>query len=258
MEVGAFIIGSEIVSGKRKDKHMAHVIKALAKRGLELSWCQLVSNSPEVLTRLLKNSFSSSGSIVFSFGGIGCTPDDHTRACAAKAAKLKLVRNADAQRDIEAQFGKEAYPNRIRMADLPQGCDLIPNPINRCPGFSIRNHHFLPGFPHMSWPMMEWVLDNRYGDQLRDEKYVEYLINTHDAREDDLLDLMESFVKRFPDVHFASMPHVLSHRTDLEFGVRGQEDKVRIGMDWLTGELNARGFRWEARRHPKAPSPPSS
>ena len=97
--------------------------------------------------------------------------------------------------------------------------------------------------------MMEWVLDNHYGEQLRDERYVEYVIDTHDAREHDLLELMESFVERFPDIHFASMPHELSHKTDLEFGVRGQENKVRVAMEWLTGELNARGFRWEARRH---------
>ena len=101
----------------------------------------------------------------------------------------------------------------------------------------------------MGWPMMDWVLDHRYRDRLREDAHVEYLINTHNARENDLLDLMETFVERFPEVHFASMPRVLNHALDLEFGVRGEEDKVRLGMDWLTGELNARGYRWEARRH---------
>ena len=248
MEIGTFVIGSELVTGRRNDEHMAHTIETLAKRGLELSWCQVVSDSPDLLTRLLTNSMQSD-SVVFSFGGLGCTPDDHTRNCAAVAAAVSLVRNAEAQKAIETQFGKDAYPNRIRMADLPEGCELIPNPINRCPGFSIRDHHFLPGFPHMGWPMLDWVLDHRYGDRLRNDAHVEYLINTHNAREHDLLDLMETFVERFPEIHFASMPHVLNQAMDLEFGVRGEEDKVRVGMDWLTGELNARGYRWEARRH---------
>ena len=247
MEIGMFVIGSELVTGRRHDEHMAHAIETLTKRGLELSWCQMVGDSPDILTRLLTNSLENDG-VVFSFGGIGCTPDDHTRACAALAAKVRLVRNPEAQQAIEAQFGQDAYPNRILMSDLPEGCELIPNPINRCPGFSIRDHHFLPGFPHMGWPMMDWVLDRRYPDRLRDEDHVEYLINTHNAREHDLLDLMETFVERFPEVHFASMPQVLNHALDLEFGVRGKEDKVRLGMDWLTGELNARGYRWEARR----------
>ena len=156
MEIGTYVIGSELVTGRRHDEHMAHTIETLAKRGLELSWCQVVGDSPEVLTRLLTSSMGS-GSIVFSFGGIGCTPDDHTRSCAAFAAKVNLVRNPTAQAAIEAQFGKDAYPNRIRMADLPDGCELIPNPVNRCPGFSIHDHHFLPGFPHMGWPMMDWA-----------------------------------------------------------------------------------------------------
>ena len=46
----------------------------------------------------------------------------------------------------EARFGEEAYPIRIRMADLPEGSRLIPNPYNQIPGFSIGHHHFLPGF----------------------------------------------------------------------------------------------------------------
>ena len=77
MEIGTLVIGSELVTGRRNDEHMAHTIETLAKRGLELSWCQVVGDSPDLLTRVLKSSMESRG-IVFSFGGIGCTPDDHT------------------------------------------------------------------------------------------------------------------------------------------------------------------------------------
>jgi len=247
MEIGTFLIGSELVNGRSKDQHMAHAIRTLTGRGLELSWCQMVCDVPDVLTRHLKQSMSTD-SIVFSFGGIGCEPDDHTRACAAEAAGLRLVPNPEALRDIEAQYGDEAYPERVHMAELPQGCGLIPNGVSHCPGFSIRDHHFLPGSPQVCWPMMDWVLDNRYGDRLRAEVPVEYLISTHDAREQDLLEMMRAFVEHFPDVHFASMPHPVNGDTEMEFGVRGREAKVRMGMDWLTRELNARGYRWEAKR----------
>ena len=91
-----------------------------------------------------------SGDLVFCFGGIGATPDDHTRQCAAQAADIPMLRHPDAVREIEAQFGPEAYPRRILMADLPAGSTIIPNPVNRVPGFSLRHHHFLPGFPR--WP----------------------------------------------------------------------------------------------------------
>ena len=90
MDIGAYVIGSELLSGKRKDQHMGHCIEALGQRGLELSWCQVVGDSPELLTRLLRDSMKTDD-VVFSFGGIGCTPDDHTRVCAAEAAGVTLV-----------------------------------------------------------------------------------------------------------------------------------------------------------------------
>ena len=75
-----------------------------------------------------------------------------------------------------------------------------------------------------------------------------YVIHTHDARENELLDLMENFIERFPKVHLASMPHFTGQSTEVEFGVCGDAGQVRLGMKWLTGELNARGYRWEAVR----------
>ena len=82
---GAYIIGDEILVGKRQDKHLAFLIEALAKRGLRLSWAQYVGDEPERITAALRLSLASKD-VVFSFGGIGATPDDHTRQCAAAAA----------------------------------------------------------------------------------------------------------------------------------------------------------------------------
>ena len=85
---GAFIIGDELV-GKREDKHLSFLIAALAKRGLRLSWAQYLGDDPARLTEALRRSFASSD-VVFSFGGIGATPDDHTRQCAAAALGVTL------------------------------------------------------------------------------------------------------------------------------------------------------------------------
>src|SRR3979411_831547 len=86
---GAFIIGDEILVGKRQDKHLAFLIGALTKRGLRLAWAQYRGGAPERVAAPLSRSFAS-GYVVFSFGGIGATPDDHTRQCAAAAARLAL------------------------------------------------------------------------------------------------------------------------------------------------------------------------
>ena len=158
MSFGAFVIGDEILVGKRQDKHMAFLIEALAKRGLRLAWAQYLGDEPERLTAALERSFASSD-VVFSFGGIGATPDDHTRQCAAAALNLGLRIHPDAEREIRGRFGAETTPQRLAMGEFPEGAVVIPNPVNRIPGFSLRQHHFVPGFPQMAWPMVEWLLD---------------------------------------------------------------------------------------------------
>ena len=161
MAFGAFIIGDELLVGKRQDKHLPFLIEAFAKRGLRLSWAHYLGDEPERITAALRSSLGSAD-VVFSFGGIGATPDDHTRQCAAAAAGLALKLHPEAEREIRARFGGEVTPQRLMMGEFPQGSSIIPNPVNRIPGFSIREHHFVPGFPQMAWPMVEWVLDSRY------------------------------------------------------------------------------------------------
>jgi molybdopterin-biosynthesis enzyme MoeA-like protein len=156
MKFGAIIIGDEILSGKRQDKHLAKVITTLGERGLELSWAQYLGDDPELIVATLRRTFASADT-VFSFGGIGATPDDHTRQCAGRAANVALKLHPQAEAEIRARFvddPKGVTPQRLMMGEFPEGAETIPNPYNRIPGFSFGNHHFLPGFPEMAWPMM--------------------------------------------------------------------------------------------------------
>src|SRR4051812_5655832 len=114
MPFGAIIIGDEILSGKRQDKHMAKVIETLGARGLQLGWCHYLGDDPELVTSTLKRTFASDD-VVFSFGGIGATPDDHTRQCAARAAGVGLELHPDAEAEIRARFGADITPKRLMM-----------------------------------------------------------------------------------------------------------------------------------------------
>ena len=87
---GLIVIGDEILSGKREDKHLPKVIELLGARGLALGWAEYVGDSPARITAALKRAFDS-GDVVFSTGGIGATPDDHTRQCAARALGVDLA-----------------------------------------------------------------------------------------------------------------------------------------------------------------------
>ena len=88
--IGLIIIGDEILSGKRADKHLPKFIELLNERGLQLAWAEYVGDSPERITQVLARAFAS-GDVVFSCGGIGATPDDHTRQCAAQALGVPLA-----------------------------------------------------------------------------------------------------------------------------------------------------------------------
>jgi molybdopterin-biosynthesis enzyme MoeA-like protein len=241
---GAIIIGDEILSGKRQDGHFSHTIKTLATRGLELKWCRLIGDDPALIITTLQQTYDS-GDIVFCFGGIGATPDDHTRQCAAQAANVPLVRHPEAVDEIEARFGEEAYPHRVTMADMPQGSSIIPNPYNRVPGVSFNNHHFLPGFPQMAWTMMEWVLDTHYPHLRKQVPDIEAIITVYDTLESVLLDLMNEFVQRYPEVRFSSLPHIgEGSERRLELGVKGTQQKVAEAMRWLKNGVEQLGLRW--------------
>ena len=244
------VIGDEILNGKRQDKHFAHVIEVLVARGLTLDSAHYLGDDRERIAGMLRATIAR-GDIVFSFGGIGATPDDHTRQAAAEAFGVPLVRHPDAVREIEARFGAEAYPYRILMAEFPSGCGVIPNPFNRVPGFFLREHYFFPGFPQMAWPMFDWVLDTRHPD-LRRERPVERTLVVYGAGESQLLPLMEENVARFRRVKLFSLPTIMADGSRrLELGVRGAALDVDSAYTHLLEGVRALGVAFE----PLVPSP---
>ncbi|WP_342593714.1 competence/damage-inducible protein A [Pelomicrobium methylotrophicum] len=241
---GALIIGDEILRGKRRDRHMARLIEVLAARGLALAWCHYVGDDPERLTCTLKASFATND-IVFSFGGIGATPDDVTRQCAAAAAGVPLVRHPEALAILLEKFGDEAYPKRVLMADLPAGAEIVPNPFNRIPGFSLRHHYFLPGFPEMAWPMMEWVLDTKYRHLFHPEPQADGSLLVDDVPESRLIDLMQEVGAKYPRVKVYSLPSFTPEGQRVELGVRGPAEEVAQAIEALRRGVDALGFRWK-------------
>ncbi|MCF6299135.1 MAG: competence/damage-inducible protein A, partial [Thiomicrorhabdus sp.] len=200
------IIGDEILSAKRQDRHLAQAVSLLKPLGLKVSEVAILGDESKRLTEFLTQSFTTDDT-VFCFGGIGATPDDRTRQCAAKALNLPLERHPQAVAEIEAQFGEQAYPQRIRMAEYPKGADIIPNAYNRVPGFSIQNHYFMPGFPMMAKSMMEWILEHKaVGKPQRLQ--IEQSIRILDGHEGDWIEFMERFEQDFPQLRLFSLPSI--------------------------------------------------
>jgi molybdopterin-biosynthesis enzyme MoeA-like protein len=247
MTIGILIIGDEILSGKRQDKHFARAIEILGARGLELDWAEYLGDDPARITATLRRTFAT-GDLVFSFGGIGATPDDHTRQCAAVALGRPIVRHPEAVKEIEARFGEAAYPKRVLMAEFPEGADIVPNPFNRIAGFSVGTHYFLPGFPEMAWAMMSWALDTKHRALFRDRLPYEEAIIVRDAGESDLLEIMQAVVRDYPELKLSSLPQFVQNGGRLiELSVRGDAQRVAQAMLFVRTGIAKLGYPFTDR-----------
>jgi len=245
-QVGIILIGDELLNGSRHDKHMTKVIELLKTRGMSLSWVRIIGDTIDEIASTLQQTIPTND-VVFSFGGIGATPDDLTRASAARAFGVKLTRHTEAQAIIEEQFGERAYPNRILMSDLPEGASLIPNTINRVPGFKVAHHHFVPGFPNMSWPMVEWALDTHYSHLFNDHPNVDLRWDILGVPESTLLDMMNTLLETYPQVRLSSLPNT-QHRGELiDFGLKGKQAAANEAGKWLEKQLNTMNIAYKYR-----------
>ncbi|MDP3872003.1 MAG: molybdopterin-binding protein [Methyloversatilis sp.] len=243
MAIGLYIIGDEILSGRRQDGHFAKVRALLAERGLQLSWVSYLGDERERLIETFRRTLATDD-IVFSCGGIGVTPDDHTRQAAAAALGVECVLHPEAEAQIRARFGAETTENRLRLGEFPAGSQIIPNPFNRIPGFSCGHHHFVPGFPEMAWPMIEWLLDNPYRDLHHTSAWRESSVYVPNAHESRLLDMMEA-IEREHGVTVFSLPcfgNAERAYPHIELGAKGEPAKVAAAMAAMRHELMLRGL----------------
>ena len=252
---GAIIIGDEIMRGKRQDKHFGRAIEIMAARGLHLDWVEYLGDDRARLTEALRRTMSG-GDVVFSFGGIGVTPDDHTRQAAAAAAGVALELHPEAEREIRARMAEmqqEVTPARLELGTFPLGSRIVPNPFNRIPGFSFGHHHFFPGFPQMAWPMLEWVLDTHYREFFRQKSEAEFALIVWDGLEGQLLDLMRRIESEFVGVSVFSLPSFGSEtvRRHIELGVRGTPELAAAAFATMRVELERRGCELGDREAPK-------
>ncbi|MDB5732270.1 MAG: molybdopterin binding domain protein [Variovorax sp.] len=251
--IGLIVIGDEILSGKRTDKHLPKVIELLAARGLQLAWAEYVGDVPGRITAALERAFAS-GDIVFSTGGIGATPDDHTRQCAAAALGVPLELHPEAERlirermqDIAREQGIVYEPDRpdnlhrLNMGTFPQGAQIIANPYNKIPGFSVADVHFVPGFPVMAWPMIESVLDARYAHLFNEHPPLEKSVIVFDGVESSLTPLMQAIEQDHPGVKVFSLPSVdhPQHGRHIELGVKGDSARLDTAYTALLAGLHS-------------------
>jgi len=215
------IIGTEILNRRREDAHFDFVSKALAKKGHKLSGSFVIEDDPELIIQTIKFIASQPNSILFSFGGIGSTPDDHTRKCASIALRNgDFMVHKEAKKIIEDKLGKDAYPHPIKMAELPKGARLLDNPVNKMPAFSLdERYFFMPGFPQMSHPMIVKILDKLI--QHKKEIY-RYTLSAK-CKENIFIETMENMPK---GVEFSSLPKLIDNKWSVSISVASDDNTL--------------------------------
>ena len=219
-KIFTLIIGTEILNRRRTDKHFDFMSKIINKYGYKLSGSLIIEDDPALIIKTLKFLSSEPNSIIFSFGGIGSTPDDHTRRCVAIALRDgQLHTHPEAKAIIEEKLGKSAYPHPIGMAELPRGSNLIDNPVNKMPAFSLdERYFFMPGFPEMSHPMVSNILQKLFPEKKHYHRYTLTAL----CKENELIDVM----KKMPDtVEFSSLPKLYSDGWRVSISVASHDDE---------------------------------
>lgn len=257
---GLIIVGDEILSGKRADKHLPKTIELLGARGLQLAYADYVGDDPARITATLARAFAAArekGDVVFSCGGIGATPDDHTRQCAAKALGAELALHPTAKTlilermaDVAKEQGTPYEPDRddnihrLNMGVFPVGAEIIPNPYNKIPGFTCRAGqgavHFVPGFPVMAWPMIEWALDTLYAHLHQKSPYTEKSVIIFGSMEAMLTPLMLAIEAAHAGVKVFSLPSVdhPEYGRHIELGVKGAPEAVNLAYPAMLAGLH--------------------
>jgi len=227
------IIGTEILNGRREDKHFKFVQSELQKYGHELFATFVVKDDKELLANTLRLIKSDKKSVLFSFGGIGSTPDDLPRDIASNVFTNKpTVPHEQFTKDIIERFSDEAYPHRIYMAHLPENSDLLFNPINNMSGFSLQNRFFFtPGFPQMAHPMIREVIRTKFNQSKEIFRYT-LLAQTS---ENSLITLMH----KLPDnIELSSLPILNNNAPSVELSLSStNESELKLYFNLFVNEL---------------------
>lgn len=159
------VIGDEILSGRTRDANMHHLANTLTDTGIDLKEVRVVSDDPGAIVTAVQD-LSRTYTYVFTSGGIGPTHDDITADCVAAAFSAPIDVRDDARAILQEHYdqsGKDLNEARLRMARIPQGADLIENPVSAAPGFVIQNVYVMAGVPSVFQAMVASVLPNLTG-----------------------------------------------------------------------------------------------
>lgn len=195
------IIGNEVLSGRTQDANIQYIATGLNDVGVRLKEVRVIEdNEAAIITAV--NALRATHAYVFTTGGIGPTHDDITAECIAKAFGVALKRDPRAVQRLLLQIKPENLNEaRLRMANIPEGADLIDNPVSHAPGFKIGNVYVMAGVPKIMQAMFEGVRGSLKGGGKMWSRNV-----TIHVGEGVIADGLRAIQERWPAVEIGSYP----------------------------------------------------
>jgi molybdenum cofactor synthesis domain-containing protein len=155
MTAAVLIIGNEILSGRTRDLNLPYLGRRFAELGVRLLEARVIPDVDTVIIETV-NLLRTKVDVLITTGGIGPTHDDITSECVARAFGVEVVQHADAAQRLLDYYGKEEITDaRMKMACVPQGAELIENPVSAAPGYRLENVYVLAGVPPIMQAMFE-------------------------------------------------------------------------------------------------------
>ena len=225
------IIGNEILSGRTQDANLGFLARGLNEIGIRLREARVIPDDIGAIVSTV-NEARCAFDYVFTTGGIGPTHDDITAQCVADAFGVALIVHPEAKRLLETHYPPgHLNEARLRMAMVPEGAVLLPNPISRAPGFQIGNVFVLPGVPSIMQGIFEQLKHRLIGG----EKMLSRSVSCHLA-EGTLARDLGALQARYPDLEIGSYPYFRRGDFGVTLVLRGTE---RTRLADATEELKA-------------------
>ena len=228
------VIGDEILSGRTRDANMHYLAGQLTERGIDLKEVRVVSDDRDAIIDAVR-ALSSGYDHVFTSGGIGPTHDDITADCIATAFDAHIDVRDDARALLQAHYdrsGQELNAARLRMARIPDGADLIDNPVSTAPGFSLGNVHVMAGVPSVFKAMVASVLPKLTGGAPLLSRTLQLF-----KGEGDIAGPLGQFAEAFPHLSVGSYPFQKDGVYGSNIVVRGSDP---VQLETAISELQAK------------------
>jgi molybdenum cofactor synthesis domain-containing protein len=234
------VIGDEILSGRTQDLNVAQVARWLNEQGIRLAEVRIV---PDDIARIAEtvNALRRTHDYLFTTGGIGPTHDDITVDAMAAAFGVPAIIHPDARRILEDYYRDRPgglTEARLRMARVPEGAELIPNPYSGAPGVKMGNVYILAGVPNIAASMLEALTGKLQGGR----PVVSVTVGAR-AAESDVADLLRETEDSNPGVAIGSYPFFRDGRYGANFVIRSEDGELaRRTGDELSSRLREAGY----------------